>query len=129
MSARRKTPGRGTLAHQAIARLLRYPKIANQVTMRERADLEGCREAGVSLLRELLDSLCVDEEQILAEVITDENAAAGEVRSALRKLADGRLCRRLEYLERKSRRGRLTGNEIAEFQYLIEELGKRRRST
>ncbi len=142
-----RAAGRGTLVRQAIVRLLHYPAIALEVTAAERAGLDGSDEAGVSLLRELLDNLRDQPAQIAAqiierwagregrdslqkllereEVITDEHAAAGELRAALVKLADQAAGRRLEALEAKSRAGSLAAAEIEEFQRLIDRLSHR----
>ena len=139
--------GRGGLVRQAIVRLLHYPAIASDVTAAERAGLDGSDEAGVNLLRELLDNLREQPAQIPAqviqrwegregaeslqkllereEVITAAPAAAGELRAALVKLADRCASRRLEALEAKSRAGSLAPNEIEEFQSLIEKMSRR----
>jgi DNA primase len=139
--------GRGSLVRQAIARLLHYPAIANEVSAAERAGLEACEEPGVALLRELLDNLREQPAQIPAqviqrwagreggdalqkllereEVITEAPAAAGELRAALVKLADQAAGRRLEALEAKSRAGSLAGSELEEFQRLILRLSRR----
>src|SRR5213082_3158446 len=122
--------GRGSLVRQAIVRLLRYPAIAGEVSPEERAGLEASEEAGMGLLRELLDNLREQPAQIPAqvierwagregaewlqkllereEVITDAAVAAGELRGALVKLADQAAGRRLEALEAKSRAGSLS---------------------
>jgi DNA primase len=139
--------GRGSLVRQAIVRLLHYPAIALEVGAAERAGLDASDEAGVGLLRELLDNLREQPAQIAAqvierfagreggdalqkllereEVITEPGAAAGELRAALVKLADQAAGRRLEALEAKSRAGNLAGTEIEEFQRLIERLSHR----
>jgi DNA primase len=139
--------GRGSLVRQAIVRLLHYPTIALEVTAVERAGLDASEEPGAALLRELLDNLREQPAQIPAqviqrwmghkdgetlqkllgrdEVITGAAAAAGEMRAALQKLADQAAGRRLEALEAKSRAGALAGDEIKEFQRLIERLSHR----
>ncbi len=139
--------GRGSLVRQAIIRLLHYPPIALEVTAAERAGLDASEEAGVPLLRELLDSLREQPAQIPAqviqrwmghrdgetlqkllareEVIMGASAAAGELRSALVKLADQAAGVRLQALEAKSRAGSLAGEELVEFQSLIERLSQR----
>lgn len=139
--------GRGTLVRQAIVRLLHHPAIALEVTTAERVGLDASDEAGVALLRELLDNLRAQPAQIPAqvierwagreggealqkllareEVITGAGAAAGELRAALVKLADQAAGRRLEALEAKSRVGGLATNEIEEFQRLIDKLSHR----
>jgi DNA primase len=143
----RISAGRGGLVRQAIARLLRYPAIAAEVTPAERAGLDASEEPGVALLRELLDDLRERPAQIPAQVIqrwagrqgaeslpkllereevmTDGTAAAGEFRAALVKLADQAAGKRLEALEAKSRSGRLEPNELVEFQQLIVKLSSR----
>ena len=117
------------------------------MTPGERAALEASEEAGIALLRELLDNLREQPAQISAqviqrwagreggeslqkllereEVITDAAAAAGELRGALVKLADLAAERRLQALEAKSRAGPLTSNELQEFQRLISIMGAR----
>jgi len=139
--------GRGSLVRQAIVRLLRYPAIAGEVSPDERAGLEASEEAGMALLRELLDNLREQPAQIPAqvierwtgregaewlqkllereEVITDAAVAAGELRGALLKLADQAAGRRLEALEAKSRTGSLAPQELEEFHRLIMRLGHR----
>jgi DNA primase len=142
-----RAAGRGSLVRQAIVRLLHYPSIAGEVTAAERAGLDASDEAGVGLLRELIDNLREHPAQIPAqliqrwsgregaealqkllereEVITGTTAAAEEFRAALVKLSDQAAGRRLEALEAKSRAGNLAANEIEEFQRLIENLGRR----
>jgi DNA primase len=142
--ARAHSGGRGTLVRQAIVRLLHYPAIAAEVSAAERAGLEASEEAGVALLRELLDNLREHPAHIPAqviqrwagreggdalqkllereEVIPSAAAAAGELRAALVKLADQAAARRLEQLEVKSRAGQLAADEIEEFQRLIGQL-------
>jgi DNA primase len=139
--------GRGSLVRQAIVRLLHYPAIAGEVSSDERAGLDASDEAGVGLLRELLDNLREQPAQIPAqvierwtgregadalqkllereEVITEAAAAAGELRAALGKIADRAAGRRLEALEAKSRTGSLAPHELEEFQRLITKLGHR----
>jgi DNA primase len=142
-----RSAGRGSLVRQAIVRLLHYPAIALEVATAERAGLDTSDEAGVALLRELLDDLREHPAQIPAqviqrwagreegeslqkllereEVITGAPAAAGELRAALVKLADQAAGRRLEALEAKSRVGSLAASEIEEFQRLIDKLSHR----
>jgi DNA primase len=142
-----RSGGRGSLVRQAIVRLLHHPGIAAEVTAAERAGLDASDEAGVALLRELLDNLREQPAQIPAqviqrwagregsdalqkllereEVITQAPAAAGELRAALVKLADQAAGRRLEALEAKSRTGSLVASEIEEFQVLISKLRHR----
>ncbi len=139
--------GRGTLVRQAIVRLLHYPAIALEVTPAERAGLDASDEAGLGLLRELLDNLREQPAQIPAqviqrwegreggealqkllereEVIPGAPAAAGELRAALVKLADQAARGRLEALEARSRAGDLSASEIEEFQRLINRLTPR----
>jgi DNA primase len=139
--------GRGSLVRQAIVRLLHYPAIARGVTAAERTGLDDSDEAGIALLRELLDDLSAHPAQIAAqvvqrfagrpegeslqkllerdEVITGEAGASEELRAALVKLANQAATRRLEALEAKSRGGTLAAHEIEEFQRLIGKLGRR----
>jgi DNA primase len=143
----RASAGRGSLVRQAIVRLVHFPAIAAEVSPAERSGLDASEEAGIKLLRELLDNLREQPAQISAqviqrwagreggeslqkllereEVITDAAAAAGELRAALVKLADLAAERRLQALEAKSRAGPLTSDEIKEFQRLISILSAR----
>jgi DNA primase len=137
----RTSAGRGSLVRQAIDRLVRFPAIAAEVSAAERAGLEVCEEAGIELLRELLDDLRERPVQIPAqvierwadkpggdalqkllqreEIVADAAAAAGELRGALVRLADIAAARRLEALEEKSRTIRLEPEELKEFQRLM----------
>jgi DNA primase len=137
----RTSAGRGSLVRQAIARLVRFPAIAQQVTMEERAGLNACEERGIDLLRDLLDGLREQPVQIPAqvierwaekpggdalqkllqreEVLTDSAGAAGELRAALAKLAATAGQERLKALEEKSRWTRLAPEELKEFQELM----------
>jgi DNA primase len=137
----RNSGGRGSLVRQAIVRLVRFPAMAQQVTLEERAALEACEEAGVDLLRQLLDDLREHPLQIPAqvierwadkpggdflptllhrdEVVADEAVAAQELHGALAKLADTVSVQRLKVLEEKSRWTRLSPEELKEFQELI----------
>jgi DNA primase len=137
----RASAGRGSLVRQAIVRLVHFPAIATEVSPDERSGLDASEEAGIALLRELLDNLREQPAQISAqviqrwagregaeslqkllereEVITDAAAAAGELRAALVKLADLAAERRLQALEAKSRTGPLSADEIKEFQRLM----------
>jgi len=146
-AAAARSAGRGSLVRQAIVRLLHHPAIALEVTAAERAGLDASNEAGVELLRELLDNLREQPAEIPAQVvqrwagregeeslqkllarepvITGSAAAAGELRAALVKLAEQAAGRRLQALEAKSRAGSLAGSEIEEFQRLIQKLGHR----
>jgi DNA primase len=143
----RTSAGRGSLVRQAIVRLVHFPAIASEVSPAERSGLDASEEAGIQLLRELLDNLREQPAQISAqviqrwagreggeslqkllereEVITDAAAAAGELRAALVKLADLAAERRLQALEAKTRSGPLTEEELHEFQRLISILSAR----
>jgi DNA primase len=145
-SRTRTSAGRGSLVRQAVVRLVRFPAIAQQVTVEERAGLNACEASGIELLRALLDDLKERPLQIAAqvierwadkpggevlqkllqreEIITDAAGAAGELRAALVKLAATVDERRLEALEEKSRGTRLEPDELKEFQELM--LKKRR---
>ncbi|HUK03500.1 MAG TPA: toprim domain-containing protein, partial [Burkholderiales bacterium] len=139
--------GRGSLVRQAIVRLVHFPAIATEVSAAERSGLDSSEEAGIALLRELLDNLRAQPAQISAqviqrwagreggeslqkllereEVITDAAAAAGELRAALVKLAELAAERRLQALEAKSRDGSLTAEEMSEFQRLMSQMSAR----
>jgi DNA primase len=137
----RTSAGRGSLVRQAVVRLVRFPAIAQQVTVEERARLNACEEAGIDLLRNLLDDLREHPLQIPAqviqrwadkpggdflpkllhreEVVADEGLAAEELHGALGKLAATVAVQRLKALEEKSRWTRLGPEELKEFQELI----------
>jgi DNA primase len=137
----RTSAGRGSLVRQAVVRLVRFPAIAQQVTVEERAGLNGCEEPGIELLCALLDDLRERPLQIAAqvierwadkpggdalqkllqreEIITDAAGAMGELRGALVKLEATVAERRLEALEAKSRTIRLEPQELKEFQELM----------
>jgi hypothetical protein len=129
---------------QAIDRLLRFPAIAVEVTNEERTGLDHVEEAGIDLLRELLDNLRAqpaqssgqviqrwadrpEQESLVKllqkdDVITDPATAAGELRGALLKLAELADTRRFEALNaRVSQLGleALTESERIEFKRLI----------
>ena len=115
--------GRGSLVRQAVDRLLRFPAIAGSVTQEERAGLEHVEEAGIDLLRELLDNLRAqpaqssgqviqrwadrpEQESLVKllqkdDVITDAATAAAELRATLLKLAELVDTRRFEALNAK----------------------------
>ena len=142
----RTSGGRGSLVRQAIVRLVRFPAMAQQVTLEERAALEACEEAGVDLLRQLLDDLREHPLQIPAqvierwadkpggdflpkllhreEVVADEAVAAQELHGALARIADTVSVQRLKVLEEKSRWTRLSPEELKEFQELIVRKGR-----
>jgi DNA primase len=137
----RSSAGRGSLVRQAVVRLVRFPAIAQQVSPEERAGLNACEEAGIELLRDLLDDLAEHPLQIAAqvierwadkpggdslqkllhreEVVADPALATEELRGALAKLADTVAVQRLKVLEEKSRWSRLGPEELKEFQQLI----------
>lgn len=143
----RTSGGRGSLVRQAIVRLVHFPAIAAEVSPAERSGLDASEEAGIKLLRELLDNLREQPAQISAqviqrwagreggeslqkllereEVITDAAAAAGELRAALVRLADLAAERRLQALEAKSQAGPLTADELQDFQRLMSILSAR----
>lgn len=131
---------------QAVVRLVRFPAIAQQITVEERAGLEACGEPGIELLCGLLDDLRERPLQIPAqvierwadkpggdvlqkllqreEIITDASGAVGELKGALAKLAAMVAERRLEALEDKSRTTRLEPEELKEFQELMLKRGR-----
>jgi len=139
--------GRGSLVRQAIARLLAFPPIAQEVTQEEREGLNSAQEPGVALLCELLDNLRAQPARVPGQVIErwrdrpggealekllqseqilgEAAAAATELKATLRKLAERALQRRLEALELKSVSGRLEPDELKEFQLLMSKLATR----
>ena len=142
----RTSAGRGSLVRQAVVRLVRFPALAQQVSLEERANLEACEETGIEVLRNLLDDLREHPLQIPAqvierwadkpggdflpkllqreEVVADEAVAAQELHGALAKLADTVSTQRLKALEEKSRWTRLNPEELKEFQELILRKGR-----
>jgi len=146
----RLSAGRGSLVRQAIARVVRFPSIAGSVSESERAGLDTCEEAGIELLRELLDDLRAHPLAISAqvlerwadrrggehlgrllekeEILGDAHAAALELKAALAKLAQQAAERRLEALEAKMRQTRLDEHELQEFQ-LLQSLIRRKAGT
>jgi DNA primase len=137
----RISAGRGSLVRQAVVPLVRFPAIAQQVTVEERAGLNGCEEPGIEFLCALLDDLRERPLQIPAqvierwadkpggdalqkllqreEIIADAAGALGELRGALAKLEATVADRRLEALVEKSRTMRLEPEELKEFQELM----------
>lgn len=110
-SRARTSGGRGTLMRQAVNALLRFPSIAQSVTDAERSSLDRVSEAGVELLRALLDNLRAEPAQSAGQivqrwegrpeqdslvrllqkpddVIGDAAAAAVELKGAIRKLGE-----------------------------------------
>ncbi|MGH8169776.1 MAG: DNA primase [Steroidobacteraceae bacterium] len=136
--------GRGSLVRQAIARLLAFPPIAQEVTPEEREGLSSSQEPGVGLLCELLDNLRAQPARVSGQIIErwrdrpggealekllqseqilgEAPAAAAEFRATLRKLAVRALQRRVEALELKSVSSRLDPEELKEFQSLMSKL-------
>ena len=135
--------GRGSLMRQAVGALLRYPAIAQSVSDPERAGLDRIDEAGVELLRELLDNLHAqpaqssgqviqrwegrpEQESLVRllqkeDVISDAAAAAGELRAALVKLgelADEKLFEALRTKAASSGMDALDAAELLEFKRL-----------
>jgi DNA primase len=144
----RVSAGRGSLVRQAIARLVRFPAIAGSISATERAGLNTCEEAGIDLLRELLDDLRVHPLSVPAQVLErwadrsggehlgrllereeglgDAQAAALELKAALSRLAAQAIDRRLEALEARMQTGRLDTKELEEFQNLMRQKAGRK---
>ena len=115
--------GRGSLVRQAVDGLLRFPPIAANVSIEERAGLDHIEEPGIELLRELLDNLRAQPAQSSGQVIQrwadrpeqdslvkllqkddvipDAATAAAELRAALLKLGELADTRRFEALNAK----------------------------
>ena len=136
-----RSAGRRSLVRQAIAGLLSFPPIAQEITQSERDGLNSSQEPGVGLLCDLLDNLraqpahvpgqvierwrdrpggealekLLQKEQILGEI----GAAAIEFRATLRKLAEQALRSRVEALELKSISSHLEPEELQELQLLM----------
>ena len=140
----RVSAGRGSLVRQAIARLVRFPSTAGSISAEERAGLNSCEEAGIDLLRELLDDLRAHPLSVPAqvlerwaersggehlgrllereEVLGEPQAAALELKAALARLADQAVDRRIAALEDRIRAAGLGGlsmEERKEFQELM----------
>jgi DNA primase len=128
-----------------VLQLVSYPAIASEVTEQERAGLDSSEEAGVELLRELIDNLQRQPARSSAQVIerwsgrpegaslekllqiehivADAVTAASELHAALGRLARRTVEKRLEALEAKSRSiGGLEEEEVLEFQRLVSSL-------
>ena len=137
----RTSAGRGSLVRQAIVRLLWFPAIAQKVSDEERQGLDASEEAGIELLRELLDNLRASPVQVAAQVIerwadkpdgehlskllqreelvADAGAAASELKAALVKLAVMADTQRFEVLKLKiNGLMDLSAEEMKEFQRL-----------
>jgi len=136
--------GRGSLMRQAVGALLRYPAIAQSVSPAERAGLDRIEEAGIELLRELLDNLRAHPAQLPAQVverwaerpeqeslvrllqkedvISDASAATGELKAALVKLgelADEKLFEALRAKAAAVGMDALDASELIEFKRLV----------
>ncbi|MEP7246012.1 MAG: DNA primase [Gammaproteobacteria bacterium] len=137
LPARTKTSaGRGSLVRQAVDRLLRFPATAQTVSADERAGLDRLEEPGLELLRELLDNLRAqpaefpgqvierwadrpEQESLMKllhkdDVITDADAAARELRSALVKLGELADSRAFEALKSKANQSGIAALDSAE---------------
>ena len=137
----RTSAGRGSLVRQAIVRLLWFPATAQKVSDEERQGLDASEEAGIELLRELLDNLRASPVQVAAQVIerwadkpdgehlskllqreelvADASAAASELKAALVKLAVMADTQRFEVLKLKiNGLMDLSAEEMKEFQRL-----------
>lgn len=143
-SRTRISAGRRTLVRQAVEMLLRFPSLAGSVTDAERTRLDEVELRGIELLRELLDNLRADPARIPAQVIerwsgkpdrehlekilqqeelvSDEGAAARELRATLAKLgeeADNQRWKALQAKLEASGTGGLDPDELKEYQRLI----------
>lgn len=132
--------GRGSLVRQAVLRLVSYPAIAQEISGPERDALEGSKEPGIELLRDLIDNLIEHPAQNSAQVIerwagkpggdalekllqreplmADAVVAAQELHGALDGLARRVVDERMKALEDKSRNGGLTQDGLEEYQRL-----------
>ncbi len=121
-----RSTGRGPLVRQAVQNLLHFPVIAARVAPAERQALEGVEEAGMDILRELLDSLrqqpASNAAQVLERwrdhpaaerlnrlaaehsIVPDEKAAGDELRTAMQKLAQSTATAELDALIAKEQR-------------------------
>jgi DNA primase len=142
--ARNASGGRGSLVRQAVLQLVSYPAIAREVEDAERVALDASEEAGIPLLRDLIDNLRTQPASSSAQVIerwsgkpggdslekllqrehivADAVAAAGELHAALAKLAHRVMENRLKALEQKKR---LEPEEQIEYRRLMSNLHTR----
>jgi DNA primase len=136
--------GRGNLVRQAISLLVHFPAAAAMVGPAEA--LERVDRAGVPLLAELLAQLREDPPASMAALlerwrdrpdhaplsklaateclVTDAEAAAAEIRSAIERLIAEDAVARLEALQLKAREAALSPEEKLEIQYLIRTKGQ-----
>ncbi len=128
---------------QAIGALLRFPAIAGNVSDEDRVRLEHVEEAGIELLRELLDDLRAHPAQVPAQVVerwterpeqeslirllqkedvlSDAASAAAELMAALGKLGELADERRFEVLKARVAASGMDGldaTELLEFKRL-----------
>jgi hypothetical protein len=129
---------------QAVSALLRFPSIAQAVSDPERSSLDRVSEAGIELLRELLDNLRAEPAQSAGQivqrwegrpeqdslvrllqkpddVIGDAAAAAVELKGAIRKLgelADEKLFEALKTKASTYGMDALDASELLEFKRL-----------
>jgi DNA primase len=131
--------GRGNLVRQAIGLLVHFPEAATRVG--EFDALEQVDRPGVALLVELLAQLREDPPSSMAALlerwrdrpehgplsklaageclVSDPEAAAAEIRSAVERLIADDTVARLEALQEKAGQGALTAEEKSEIQSLI----------
>jgi DNA primase len=136
--------GRGNLVRQAISLLVHFPAAAAQVG--EAGALERIDRPGVPLLAELLAQLKEDPPASLAALlerwrdrpehaplsklaateclVTDADAAAAEIRSAIERLVAEDSVARLEALQQKAGEAPLSADEKLEIQSLIRSKGQ-----
>lgn len=140
--------GRGNLVRQAIGLLVHFPAAAAHVG--ETEALERIDRPGVPLLVELLAQLREDPPASLAALlerwrdrpehgplsklaaaeclVTDPEAAAAEIRSAVARLIADDTATRLEALQVKAREAPLSADEKLEIQSLIRDLAQASRA-
>jgi DNA primase len=140
--------GRGNLVRQAISLLVHFPAAAAHVG--ETEALERIDRPGVPLLVELLAQLREDPPASLAALlerwrdrpehgplsklaaaeclVTDPEAAAAEIRSAVARLIADDTATRLEALQVKAREAPLSADEKLEIQSLIRDLAQASRA-
>ena len=124
-----RSTGRGKLLRQAVQNLLHFPATAAKVSAKERSLLDAVDEAGIEVLRELLDVLHEQpaahtaqllerwRDQPLGErlarlaaepsILADEQAAGEELATAVRKLALAADAAELDALIERERQGQL----------------------
>jgi DNA primase len=145
-----RSAGRGSLVRQAVRLLLRHPQIALQMPPAALAALSEVEEAGIELLRELLEELRTQPAQSTAQVlerwrdrpaathlarlaamealVEEAGAAQRELAEALNRLLQESGRKRIDRLLEKDRAQGLSTDEKLELQRLTSTLARPRPS-